>query len=99
MIKFVAKIQMSIPQKRRPDKYKEGVKSFFNKVARAIDLHLDLERLKCVIIASPGFVRDEFFDSIMVQRDENKRFILHRDKFLKVHASSGYKHSLQEVLD
>ena len=37
-------------------------------------------------------------DYIMEVKDENKIFTNQREKFLSVHSSSGYKHSLQEVL-
>ena len=94
----MAQILVSIPQKRRPDKYKEGVRKFFRNVANAVKNHFDLERLKCIIVASPGFVRSEFMDYIMEVKDENKIFTNQREKFLSVHSSSGYKHSLQEVL-
>ena len=63
---------------RRPDKYKDAMESFFKKIASALALHLDLERLKCILIASPGFTRDEFLQHIMVQKEENKHFITHR---------------------
>ena len=89
---------VSIPQKRRPDKHKSATVSFYNKIATAIKLHLDLERLKCIIIASPGFIRTEFLEQILAGKEENKVFTENKDKFLSVHSSSGYKHSLMEVL-
>jgi len=92
------KIQLSIQGKRRPDKHEESMKKFFKNVARAMKANFDLNRLKCIIIASPGFVREDFMEYIFIQNEENKPFIEHRGKFVSCRSSSGYKHSLMEVL-
>ena len=60
--------------------------------------NFDFDRLKCIIIASPGFVREEFMEYMFIQNEENKKFIEHRAKFVSCRSSSGYKHSLMEVL-
>jgi len=92
------KIQLSIKGKRRPDKHEESIKKFFKNVASAMKANFDLNRLKCIIIASPGFVREDFMEYIFIQNEENKPFIEHRGKFVSCRCSSGYKHSLMEVL-
>ena len=66
----------------RPDKYKDAMQNFFKKIVAAIDLHLDLEKLKCVLIASPGFVRDEFLQYILEPKEQNKKFTTNREKFV-----------------
>ena len=76
---------MSFPIKKsfsRPDKYKDAMQNFFKKIVAAIDLHLDLEKLKCVLIASPGFVRDEFLQYILEPKEQNKKFTSNREKFV-----------------
>ena len=64
---------------------------FFKNIRAAIELHYDLEKLKCILIASPGFTRDEFLSYLMKPIDENLLFIKHKEKFVSVHSSSGYK--------
>lgn len=61
-----------------------------------MDRHINFEVVKCVLIASPGFVKDQFFDFMIRQatKMENKLLLDNRGKFLLVHASSGFKHSL-----
>jgi len=89
--------------------------------------HVNFEVVKAVLIASPGFVRQQFFDymyqqaSVMVMmsvlmkvvminrlclrlclvlqavKTDNKLLFENKSKFLLVHASSGFKHSLKEV--
>jgi len=56
--------------------------------------------VKCVLLASPGFVKDQFFDYMMQQavKLDQKVLIENKAKFVLVHASSGFKHSLKEVL-
>ena len=56
--------------------------------------------VKCILIASPGFVKDHFFDFMIASavKNEIKVLIENKSKFLLVHSSSGFKHSLKEVL-
>jgi protein pelota len=53
-----------------------------------------------VVLASPGFVKDEFLEHCLAEsvRQDARDIIEHKSKFLCCHASSGYKHSLQEAL-
>lgn len=74
-----AKIQVSIPQKRRPDKYQDGIKSFFNKVAAAMRLHFNFDRLKSIFltrkmkISSLPLIAKSFYPSIPA-RGTNTRY-------------------------
>ena len=63
--------------------------------------HIDFEIVKVVLIASPGFVRDQFFEYMMNEAVKNdiKVLLENRSKFLLVHSSSGYKHSLKGKCD
>lgn len=67
---------------------------------QAILRHIDFDIVKCIIIASPGFVKDQFFEYMIQQaiKGDNKLLLENRSKFLLVHSSSGFKHSLKEVL-
>ena len=64
---------------------------------QALLRHINFEIVKCVLIASPGFVKDQFYDYLFQQaaKTENKMLIENKEKFLLVHSSSGFKHSLQ----
>lgn len=59
--------------------------------------HINFDVVKCVIIASPGFVRDQFMNYMIEQavKHENKTILDNKSKFMLVHASSGFKHSLR----
>lgn len=62
--------------------------------------HVNFDIVKCVIIASPGFVKDQYFEYMMQQaiKTDNKLLIENKPKFLLVKASSGFKHSLKGLL-
>lgn len=59
--------------------------------------HLNFDIVKCVILASPGFVKDQFMDYMVQQavKYDNKIILENKSKFLLAHASSGFKHSLK----
>ncbi|CAG8613401.1 1422_t:CDS:10 [Rhizophagus irregularis] len=55
---------------------------------------------KVVILASPGFVKDQCFEYIFAEatKQDIRQFIENKSKFVLIHCSSGHKHALQEVL-
>ncbi|KAL4714575.1 hypothetical protein ACJJTC_006621 [Scirpophaga incertulas] len=97
-----SKIDITIPRKRKGfiQQHEKGLNKFYDAVMQGILRHVDFNIVKCVIIASPGFVKDQFFDFMMQQavKTDNKLLIDNKSKFLLVKASSGFKHSLKEVL-
>ncbi|RWS24102.1 hypothetical protein B4U80_07843, partial [Leptotrombidium deliense] len=56
--------------------------------------------VKCVLVASPGFVKDDFYEYLFQQavKLEMKNIVENKAKFILAHSSSGFKHSLKEVL-
>jgi len=97
-----AKIDQVIPRKRKGNvqQHEKGLAKFFESIMQAILRHINFDVVKCVIIASPGFVRDAFFEYMMQQavKGDNKVLLENKGKFLLIHSSSGFKHSLKEVL-
>ncbi|KAJ8941545.1 hypothetical protein NQ318_011502 [Aromia moschata] len=97
-----AKIDVSIPRKRKGfvQQYEKGLAKFFDNVMQAILRHVNFDIVKCVLIASPGFVRDQFYEYMFqtAVKTDNKLLLDNKSKFMLVHASSGFKHSLKEVL-
>ncbi|XP_066253158.1 protein pelota [Euwallacea similis] len=97
-----AKIDVNIPRKRKgfAQQHEKALAKFYEQVMQAILRHVDFDVVKCVLIASPGFVRDQFFDYMfqMAVKTDNKILLENKSKFMLVHSSSGFKHSLKEVL-
>ncbi|KAK9873137.1 hypothetical protein WA026_021372 [Henosepilachna vigintioctopunctata] len=97
-----AKIDVTIPRKRKGfvAQYEKGLQKFYDNVLQAVLRHINFEIVKCILICSPGFVKDQFFQymfKIAVETD-NKTLLENKGKFMLVHSSSGFKHSLREAL-
>lgn len=70
---------------------------FYELVMQGLLRHVNFEVVKVILIASPGFVRDQFFEYIFQEAVKNdiKMLFENKNKFLLVHSSSGFKHSLK----
>lgn len=97
-----ARIETNIPRKRKGQcsQHDKAMTRFYDQVAAAVLRHMNFDVVKCVLIASPGFVKDQFFDYMIQQavKLDQKVLLDNRSKFVLVHSSSGFKHSLKEVL-
>nr|CAH7736337.1 unnamed protein product [Callosobruchus chinensis] len=97
-----AKIDVAIPRKRKGlvQQHEKALLKFYDQVMQAILRHVNFDIVKCVLIASPGFVRDQFYEYMFqtAVNTDNKLLLENKSKFMLVHSSSGFKHSLKEVL-
>ncbi|GFS36107.1 protein pelota [Trichonephila inaurata madagascariensis] len=97
-----AKLDVNIPRKRKGmcSQHDKGLERFFDAVYQAVIRHINFDVVKCVLVASPGFVKDQFFEYMMqtAQKTDNKTILESKGLFVLVHSSSGFKHSLKEVL-
>lgn len=96
------RIETPVPRKRKGSttNHEKGLVRFYDQVYQAMLRHVDLDIVKVIIVASPGFVKDQYFQYVFEQavKTENKQMLSSRSKFLLLHSSSGHKHSLAEVL-
>jgi len=99
-----AKIDISVPRKRRAavQQHEKALNRFFDHIVTAILRHINFDIVKCILIASPGFTKDQFFEYMINWANKGpeggKMLLENKGKFVLVHASSGFKHSLKEVL-
>ena len=101
-----AKIDMAVPRKRgnagAVTQHERALIRFFEAVLQAILRHVKFDVVKCVIIASPGFTKDQFFEFMINHANkigaEGKVILDNKSRFIMVHASCGFKHVLKEVL-
>lgn len=97
-----AKIDITIPRKRKGNcsQHDKGLLRFYDTVIQAILRHVNFDVVKCVLVASPGFVKDQFCEYMFSQalKLDQKALLDSKHKFVLAHASSGFKHSLKEVL-
>lgn len=98
-----ARIETSIPRKRGPAiaGYEKALNKFFENVLQAVLRHCDFSIVRCLVIASPGFTKDQFYSRFLLEaeRRQLRSIIENKSRIVLAHASSGYKHSLGEVLD
>jgi protein pelota len=95
-----ARIETNIPKKRiGSSNHRTAVNKFFEAVYQAALRHLNFTQVKCVLLGSPGFVKDDLFKYIKEQmvRREDRPFIENISKFVLCKASSGHKHALDEM--
>ncbi|KAM9838085.1 protein pelota homolog [Aulostomus maculatus] len=97
-----AKVEVTIPRKRRGSctQHEKALERFYEAVMQAILRHINFDVVKCILVASPGFVKDQFMTYLFKEavRQDNKILLENRPKFMLVHSSSGHKYSLKEIL-
>eukprot|EP01006_Ploeotia_vitrea_P035643 TRINITY_DN65915_c3_g1_i2.p1 TRINITY_DN65915_c3_g1~~TRINITY_DN65915_c3_g1_i2.p1 ORF type:complete len:303 (+),score=130.13 TRINITY_DN65915_c3_g1_i2:196-1104(+) len=96
------RIEINIPRKRRASSksHDKAIVTFYNAIVDAIERHVNFEVVKAVLVGSPAFIKDEFFahlKNVVLKRDL-KTLQENLSKFVLVHAPSGHKHALKEVL-
>ncbi|CAL5406863.1 unnamed protein product [Camellia sinensis] len=98
-----SRIEASIPRKHGPAiaGYDKALNKFFDNVLTAFLKHIDFNVVRCAVIASPGFTRDQFHRHLLLEaeRKQLRPIIENKSCIILVHTTSGYKHSLREVLD
>ncbi|KAJ4955590.1 hypothetical protein NE237_012373 [Protea cynaroides] len=98
-----SRIETSIPRKHGPAiaGYESALNKFFENVLQAFLKHVDFNVVRCAVIASSGFTKDQFHHHLLLEaeRRQLRSIIENKSRILLVHTTSGYKHSLKEVLD
>ena len=96
-------ITQSMPKKRAGStKYDKGKNKFFDKILNQFIKQINFENTKVLIIASPGNIKDDF-KKYMQEQIENKSkewadLKNNLNKIIYTNSSSGFKHSLVEIL-
>uniref|UniRef100_A0A3Q1I4D6 Protein pelota homolog n=1 Tax=Acanthochromis polyacanthus TaxID=80966 RepID=A0A3Q1I4D6_9TELE len=87
-----AKVEVTIPRKRRGSctQHEKALERFYEAVMQAILRHINFDVVKCILVASPGFVKDQFITYLFKEavRQDNKLLLENRPKFMLVHSSS-----------
>lgn len=107
-----SKIEKSIPRKNKDYGTRDldkAMNSFYNMIIQGIIRHFDFNRLKVIILASPGFLAKTLYERLIqecvnMQNSSTKesricQLILdNKSKILVTHSSTGYLQGLEEVL-
>jgi len=100
-----ASIQMHLPKKKGSamvfSKYKKTLTNFYEKIIAALIKSCNFEVIKSIVVASPGFTSQQFLEYLKEEINNGKypEFKNRINMFIQSHSSSGFKHSLKEVLD
>ncbi|CCH47046.1 hypothetical protein BN7_6655 [Wickerhamomyces ciferrii] len=96
------KVERSIPRKKRGDSsaHDKSLEKFYELVSSTISRDLNLQKLKAIIIASPGFTAQGLFDKFfhMATINSDKETLQTKPKFIVTHSSTGFLQGLDEVL-
>lgn len=98
------KVEKAIPRKSRGDAgglaHDKAMAKFLDMVQSTVVRNFDIEKLKVIILASPGFTASALQKAILdaAVKEENKVVTKNKYKFLVVHSSTGYLQGLEEVL-
>lgn len=102
MTRLMAKVELSIPRKRpgNQDQRTKKLHQFYNNLIEAIRRQIDFEVVKCVIVASPSFFKDDFLKYMLEEaaKGDMKTITGNKHKFLAVHSSSGYLHEIDAIM-
>ncbi|CAG9323031.1 unnamed protein product [Blepharisma stoltei] len=90
-----SKIETQIPRKRKgASGHDKALEKFFEKCNQGIAQHINFDVVRCILIASPGFVKDQFVNYL----EQEKPQWYSPNKIMLTHASSGEKQALDESL-
>lgn len=97
------KIEYSMPKKKRATdvvKFDEKTEKFYKAIYNSIKKNLDLDKLKTIILCSPGFYAKILMDKIVqyAEEEHNKKILDNRGMFFIAHSSTGYLQGINEVL-
>uniref|UniRef100_A0A5B7BUL4 Protein pelota homolog n=1 Tax=Davidia involucrata TaxID=16924 RepID=A0A5B7BUL4_DAVIN len=81
--------------------HKSGSNKFFESVFRAFIKHVDFNTVRCVVIGSPGSIKDEFRRYLFSesQKLKLKSIEANKSRIVLANTSSGNKKSLKEVMN
>ncbi|CAF2072359.1 unnamed protein product [Brassica napus] len=90
-----ARIETSIPRKHGPAiaGYESALKKFFENVLQAFVKHVDFSVVRCAVIASPGFTKDQFHRHLLLEAERRplRAIIENKSRIILVHTNSGYR--------
>ncbi|KAI5449125.1 Translation factor pelota [Naganishia albida] len=96
------RIDTSVPRKRAgaASAHEKAMEKFFAAVYAAALRHLPYQTLRAIVIASPGFTKESFYDYVFQQATatNNKPLMQSRSKWVKVHSNTSHVHGLVEAL-
>jgi protein pelota len=91
-----AQVEIAMPKKRGAASvqgYANAEQRFLQRTAAAIAAHVDFERVRCLLLAGPGFARDKLRAYLIAQGatvEGNRAWQQNKEAIISVPASSAY---------
>jgi protein pelota len=96
LMKDLAKVITHVPKRRAASSgHDKAMQKFFEQCARTMMSHVRFDVASCIVVAGPGFVKDDFMKYLLSKPDMQQ----YSKMFLVCHASGAYKHCIKELLD
>lgn len=97
------KIEYSLPKKKTTTdiiKFDEKTEKFYKAIYASIVKNYDFNKLKMIILCSPGFYAKTLHEKIMqyATQEQNRNILDNESMFLVAHSSTGYMQGITEVL-
>ncbi|RKP03946.1 hypothetical protein CXG81DRAFT_8807 [Caulochytrium protostelioides] len=103
MTVVVQRIESTIPRKRRENasSRSKAMDRFYEQIYQAIARSIDFSVVKALVLASPGFVKNQLLTYLMtaaVKSNTPRLAETIKEKAVLVHCSTGHKHALTEIM-
>jgi protein pelota len=96
LMKDLAKVIVHVPKRKALSSgHDKAMQKFFEQAARTVMTHVRFDVASCIVVAGPGFVKDDFMKYLLSKPDMHQ----HSKMFLVCHASGAFKHCIKELLD
>lgn len=101
LAKDVFRVSVALPRKRvTTTGYDKALVRFFEQIYGGIKDHINLDLVKCCVLAGPGFVKDDFLTWMMMRATQvgDTKILQKKAIFVAAHTSCVHKQALKELL-
>jgi len=101
LAKDVHRISVAMPRKRLTTTgYDKALVRFYEQIYAGIKDHINLEQVKCCVLAGPGFVKDDFLTWMLNRAVQvgDSALVQKKSSFVVAHASCVHRQALKELL-
>mmetsp|Transcript_19780 Transcript_19780/g.54503 ORF Transcript_19780/g.54503 Transcript_19780/m.54503 type:complete len:410 (-) Transcript_19780:120-1349(-) len=101
LAKDVHRVSVQLPRKRiSTTGYDKAVVRFYEQVYQGIKDHMNLDLVKCVVLAGPGFVKDDFLTWMLLKANQaGDTYVLQKKSvFIVANTSCVHRQALKELL-
>lgn len=96
LMKDLAKVIVHVPKRKAASSgHDKAMQKFFDQTARTVQSHIRFDVATCVVLAGPGFVKDDFLKFLLAKPDMQQ----YSKMFIVAHTSGAYKHCIKELLE